>query len=549
MLNIDIRMVYKHKKFIHGVILVIFFTGLVIGSKNTPLILNRSNKNRNDARHETEDFLNQIENVPYGGKGADFSLPGWSFRKSHTILPAAGAGTNYQVKFNVHYGSGTDSGGDVYLGGQCQADFDDLRFTSSDGETELDYWIAETHSGDNATVWVEVAADLSSSSQTIYLYYGNSEVTTTNNGLNTFIRWDDFDLGYSDGDLPKTSRGWHREGTEDSDDYIEIDTDPADAGNLVVRLEESSDGVSNYLQNNFSAVYTSFALHLRERREQDRSIYQYFANETTTLAGVYLERLTEEMWQYNPGMMPYIDFSPVCPYEQEYNWFELEWRVNLTDFYVYHYADNQLHIGGFNEPPTNGFTRWRIRNLRTQPGTLFLDDFFVRKWVYPEPALGTWGLQENLATSGFFPASFYGWSFRKNHTILPAAGAGTNYQVKFHVHYGSGTDSGEDVFLNGQCQADFDDLRFTSSDGVTELDYWIAETHPGDNATVWVEVAADLSSSSQTIYLYYGNSGVSTTSNGTNTFIRWDDFDLGYSDGDLPKTSRGWHREGTEDSD
>ncbi|MFX1508170.1 MAG: fibronectin type III domain-containing protein, partial [Promethearchaeota archaeon] len=106
-------------------------------------------------------------------------------------------------------------------------------------------------------------------------------------------------------------------------------------------------------------------------------------------------RLTEEMWQYNPGEIPYIDFSPICPYEQEYNWFELEWRVNLTDFCVYHYADNQLHVGGFNEPPTNGFTRWRVRNLRTQPGTLFLDDFFVRKWVYLEPALGTWGLQEN----------------------------------------------------------------------------------------------------------------------------------------------------------
>ncbi|MFX0206349.1 MAG: DUF2341 domain-containing protein, partial [Candidatus Hodarchaeota archaeon] len=545
----------KYNKLRYSVILVIFFTGLVILSSNIPLILNRSNEDGNEENFELivtkrSDLINdQNLNLPSGSLNAkvtDFTLPYWTFRKYHTIMPAAGAGTNYQVKFNVHYGSGTDSGGDVYLNGHCQTDFDDIRFTSSNGITELDYWIEEIHPGDNATIWVEVAADLSVSSQTIYLYYGNSEASTASNGTNTFIRWDDFDFGYSTGDLPKASRGWHRWGTENSSNYIEIDTDPADGSNLVVRLEESGDSVGNYLQSNFSIPYTSVAVHLRERREQDRSIYQYFGNESENLVAVYLERISDEKWQYHPGVPPYIDFSPACPYEPEFNWFELEWRVNMTDFCVYHYADNQLHVGGFRQPPTDGFTQWYARNLATQPGTVFFDDFFIRKWVYPEPALGTWGPQEDLSTTGEF--SLPDWDYRKNHTIMPAAGAGTNYQVMFNVHYGSGTDSGGDVYLNGHCQTDFDDIRFTSSDGITELDYWIAEIHSGDNATIWVEVAADLSSSSQTICLYYGNLGVSTTSNGTNTFIRWDDFNLGYIDGDLPKTSRGWHRTGTENS-
>ena len=40
------------------------------------------------------------------------------------------------------------------------------------------------------------------------------------------------------------------------------------------------------------------------------------------------------------------------------------------------------------------------------------------------------------------------WSYRKSHVINSAAGAGTDYQVKIVVHYGSGADSGENVYLN-----------------------------------------------------------------------------------------------------
>ena len=35
-------------------------------------------------------------------------LGGWSYRKSHVINPAFGAGTNYQIMIKTHYVSGTD---------------------------------------------------------------------------------------------------------------------------------------------------------------------------------------------------------------------------------------------------------------------------------------------------------------------------------------------------------------------------------------------------------------------------------------------------------
>ena len=113
-------------------------------------------------------------------------LSGWQYRKIHTINPASGAGTNYQVKITAHYGSGTDSGGDVYLNSHCRTDFGDVRFTKSDGTTLLDFWMESYTASNNAVFWVEVADDLSTNSATIYIYYGKSDATTTSNGAATF---------------------------------------------------------------------------------------------------------------------------------------------------------------------------------------------------------------------------------------------------------------------------------------------------------------------------------------------------------------------------
>jgi|GEM_PF-4593451 len=88
-------------------------------------------------------------------------LSGWSYRKSHVINGASGAGTNYQIKIIAHYGSGTDSGEDVYLNGHCRADFGDVRFTDDDCVTLLDYWMESYTAGDNALFWVKVADNLS----------------------------------------------------------------------------------------------------------------------------------------------------------------------------------------------------------------------------------------------------------------------------------------------------------------------------------------------------------------------------------------------------
>jgi hypothetical protein len=117
------------------------------------------------------------------------------------------------------------------------------------------------------------------------------------------------------------------------------------------------------------------------------------------------------------------------------------------------------------------------------------------------------------------------WSFRKSHIITGSAGAGTNYQMRIIANKATGTDSGANIYLGTNVRDDFGDVRFTASDGTTLLDYWLetGSLNSGSQAAFWVEVAADLGSN-QTIYIYYGNSSATTSSNGTNTFTLFDDF-------------------------
>jgi hypothetical protein len=114
-------------------------------------------------------------------------LTGWRHRKRCTVSGCAGAGSNYQFPLTVYYGSGTDSGASVYLDALCRLDFSDIRFTTSDGETLLSYWLKSKTDGSNAIFWVKDSESLEADN-TIYLYYGNPvKVASLSSQTDTFI--------------------------------------------------------------------------------------------------------------------------------------------------------------------------------------------------------------------------------------------------------------------------------------------------------------------------------------------------------------------------
>ena len=130
--------------------------------------------------------------------GGVVSLDAFLNRKLLTIKGSDdGELTNHQVRLIVNYGSGSDSGINVYLGSNSKTDFSDIRFTASDGNTALDHYRETPYtSSGSAIFWIEVPTiDSGSTTDTdIYIYYGNSVASTASSGASTFPSlFDDFD--------------------------------------------------------------------------------------------------------------------------------------------------------------------------------------------------------------------------------------------------------------------------------------------------------------------------------------------------------------------
>lgn len=124
----------------------------------------------------------------------------------------------------------------------------------------------------------------------------------------------------------------------------------------------------------------------------------------------------------------------------------------------------------------------------------------------------TWSSTQQTITIENTTSWLSGFSYRQLITISATTGAGTYYQVNVTVTY------------NAHMQADFDDIRFTDNDGSTELDYWRESYTASTTALFWVEVTDSITSGG-TIFMYYGDATVTTTSDGDATFVFFDDFD------------------------
>ena len=142
------------------------------------------------ATYVNDTYFTPTAGVVNVGLPSAWTLSAWTYRKSHVINQTTGAGNDYQVMLTIYYGTGTDAGSNIYCGSNCKTDFGDIRFTDSNGN-ELFYWIQSNITSNNAVVWVKIPGDLSNSAQTIYMYYGNASATTTSNGPDTFVYFDD----------------------------------------------------------------------------------------------------------------------------------------------------------------------------------------------------------------------------------------------------------------------------------------------------------------------------------------------------------------------
>jgi len=110
------------------------------------------------------------------------------------------------------------------------------------------------------------------------------------------------------------------------------------------------------------------------------------------------------------------------------------------------------------------------------------------------------------------------WSYRLPVTIINNGEQLTDYQVNVSL---------DGTFNWNHSNSDGSDIRFTTSDGITPLSYWIENWDSENSASLWVKVPEIASGNTTLIYLYYGNSSVASASNGFSTFEFFDDFEEG----------------------
>ncbi|MEM4680730.1 MAG: DUF2341 domain-containing protein, partial [Nanopusillaceae archaeon] len=108
-----------------------------------------------------------------------------------------------------------------------------------------------------------------------------------------------------------------------------------------------------------------------------------------------------------------------------------------------------------------------------------------------------------------------GFPYRRVATISNLESALTDYQVLVNLDTAS-------LISEGKIRSDCGDIRFTESDGIDLLNYWLESGCNSSSTKLWVKLPSIPASVSKTIYIYYGNPYSTSASNGTATFLAFD---------------------------
>jgi len=317
-------------------------------------------------------------------------LSGYGYRKQITIEGStAGAQTDYQMKLIVHKGSGSDSGDDVYLNNHCRDDFNDVRFTKSDGTTELDHWRESYVEGDYAVFWIEFdSIPESPDCANFYIYYDKADAASASNGVNTFIVFDDFeDTDFSD---------WTAMGASTALSQVSLD------GRNVMKVDRGTTTGQNAWR--YKGSLTSLTSYIVEALMKDTDTGDNVAarlafgidvantrSYCVALEGgsSYAEKKISKIW----GSTGYDHFVNVAISQPKNTWYKHQAIVNGSSltYRVFDMSDVLLEEasgsnGDWSKTGYFGISIWRSYT--------HYDDFRVRKYADPEPTWGDWGSEE-----------------------------------------------------------------------------------------------------------------------------------------------------------
>lgn len=310
-------------------------------------------------------------------------LTGYSYRKKVTITGQGGAGTDYQVKLDI----GDSAGGDFHLEGNCVSFPDDIRFTDNDETTELKYWIKDT-AADPIEVWVKVTDDLGSNVD-IYVYYGKAADTTTSNGFDTFIVFDDF----ADGDYTTNKEWTVASGTWSAADFYLKKT--------------ADDGSWQYIytgQPGANACF-NFTFKLKDTATYQRHNVFFMSNNTAPhgdddyMFNIIADADWLQFYKTVNGSPSQLGDTKSWTADTDPH----DVKITRTSAGVFKVYLDEVEITEFAVTDTN-LTSSTYLVVRSRDLHMEIDNLFVRKWQATEPAYSSAGGEETPSYTSPLPA-------------------------------------------------------------------------------------------------------------------------------------------------
>lgn len=301
-------------------------------------------------------------------------LTNWNYRKPITVSNFGSVLSDYQVVTTVDTAS-------LATAGKMLSSGNDIRFTSSDGSTLLNYWIESGINTSTTRIWIKIPS-ISSGLNVIYMYYGNATPPSDgfgSNGDNTFNFFDDFN-GTTQADKWNTSGPW----TESGGTII----NSTGVGYIVTKLPILS-GLTDFVIEGRTRSLGNYA---------DSMLLEIKCNPSATpgLPG-YQARLV-----FMPGAglgSPYwaVDgiYSEGTYFASLNTWYRGKVIINPSGYHAaYLYSDTGTILGSITGLTVDSISTNNYLAIRGMNGPTELDWIFVHKYIDTEPTIGSVGIEE-----------------------------------------------------------------------------------------------------------------------------------------------------------
>ncbi|MBU2346668.1 MAG: DUF2341 domain-containing protein, partial [Gammaproteobacteria bacterium] len=264
----------------------------------------------------------------------------------------------------------------IYLNSKCQTDFDDVRFTKSDGVTLLSHWSGVYTISGNAYVWVKIdVIPASPTTTSFYIYYGNVSATSASSGADTFIQFDNFE----------DAATWSAHLTDVGAVTKTRDLAVFKHGVASLKLVDDNAGVGEGVEWAFGTSVTKSRLIFWSRPEQTNQQVNFIGGEGASTGAFTLFRPTATIGYYDGA------YSDLRAYAAT-TWYKLELRYDTNaDTYDIYIDDVLWEKGAAFQNARTYFDNLRTASTAAGIPVWYMDTMLLTKYCNPEPLVTSWG--------------------------------------------------------------------------------------------------------------------------------------------------------------